>query len=177
MKREAIIHFTFWVAFFLLISLFRGWFSLAYLPLWFGGIVGTILPDVDHLIYVYFLRPHELSSQRVNSMVSKHELVKSLQYLAETRSERTHLIFHTGYFQAIFFALAFLVITSSGSIFGRGLVLGFALHLIIDQVVDIMETGKLENWLRQLPIELEEEQQRWYLGLMLLIFLVFAFIL
>jgi hypothetical protein len=145
--------------------------------LWFGGILGTLLPDIDHLIYIYFLRPHELTSQRVASMLGKRELMKTLQLLAVTRAERTKLIFHTAYFQLLFLVFAYLVITSSGSILGRGLVLAFSLHLLIDQAVDWMETGGLANWFRQIPVQLEREQQRWYMVAALAILLFFGFFL
>lgn len=175
MKKELITHFTFVIAFFIFISLFRGWFELSYLAFWVGGIIGTILPDIDHLIYVYFLRPQEAISQRVVSLVSKRESLAGLSLLSETRSERKHFVFHTFHFNIIFLLLSFLVITSSGSNLGRGIVLAFSLHLLIDQVVDFIETGDLLNWFRQVNIELSVEQKRYYLigNLIVLLFLGF----
>lgn len=172
MKKELVTHFTFVIAFFIFISIVRGWFDLIYLPFWVGGIIGTILPDVDHLIYVYFLRPNEAISQRVASLISSREALKSLELLAQTRAERKHLTFHTFHFNLIFLLLSFLVITSSGSLLGRGIVLAFSLHLLIDQIVDYMETGDIVNWLKQVNLEFTKEQKQWYLignGIVLLI--------
>ena len=177
MKKELITHFSFMIAFFIFISIAKGWFALIYLPFWFGGILGTLLPDVDHLIYVYFLRPQEATSQRVISMMDKREVAKSLQILAVTRGERSKLIFHTTFFQILFLLFTYLVITSSASIFGRGLVLAFSLHLLIDQAVDWMETGELTSWFRQIPVQLDKEQLRWYLIVILLILLFLGFFL
>lgn len=177
MKKELFIHFSFLVSFFIFISLFRGWLNLSFWPLWLGGLLGTLLPDIDHLIYVYFLRPQELTSQRVNYMLGKRNVWGSLSLLAETRSERTKLIFHTATFQLIFLVLTFLVITSSGSMFGRGLVLAFSLHLLVDQAVDFMETGDLNNWFKNLPIRLEGRQQRLYWLIVLVLVLLFGFLL
>lgn len=177
MKRELFIHFSFLVSFFIFISIFKGWFNASFWPFWLGGLVGTLLPDVDHLIYIYFLRPQELTSQRVNYMLSKSEVWKTLILLAETRSERKSLIFHTAIFQIIFLILTFLVLTSSGSIFGRGLVLAFALHLIIDQAVDLMGADGLENWFRQINISLDKEKARVYWIVNLIIVLFFGFFL
>ncbi len=151
--------------------------SILYWPFWVGGIVGNFLPELDHFIYIYFLRPHELTSQRVSYMLGRKEILRSLNLLAGTRSERTKLIFHTAGFQLIFLVLTFLVITSSGSLLGRGLVLAFSLHLLIDQVVDLVETGNLDNWFRELPITLNNELRKGFFILMLLVFLVFAFLL
>lgn len=177
MKRELITHFTFFIAFFIFASLFQGWFKLEHLPLWFGGILGTLLPDVDHLIYVYLLGPQDATSKSVISMLGKREVLSSLEILATTRGERTKLIFHSAYFQLLFLVFTYLVITSSGSIFGRGLVLAFSLHLLIDQVVDWMETGSLENWFRQIPVQLDRQQQLWYMIAALAVLLFFGFLL
>lgn len=177
MKKEIVTHFSFMIALFIFVSIYRGWFELVYLPFWAGGILGTVLPDVDHLIYVYFLRPTEEISQKVAALIEKREAVKSISLLAETRMERKHLVFHTFHFNLIFLVFAFLVITSSGSFLGRGLVLAFSLHLLIDQIIDYMETGDIVNWLRQVNIDLTKEQKRWYLVINIVILLIFSFFL
>lgn len=165
------------VAFFIFISLFKGWFELSYLPFWFGGLLGTLLPDLDHIIYIYFLRPHELTSQRAGDLLSKQEVRKALRLLAITRSQRTKLIFHTTYFQIFFLVFTFLVITSTGSLLGRGLVLAFSLHLLVDQVVDLMETGRLQTWFQELPADFDTTQMRWYLIVVLIVLLAFGLFL
>lgn len=177
MKKELVTHFSFMFALFIFISLSRSWLDLSYLPFWVGGVLGTFLPDVDHLIYVYFLRPQDATSQKVTSLLGKRETMKSLVLLTETRGERKHLVFHTFHFNILFLLFVFLIITSTGSFLGRGLVLAFSLHLLIDQVVDFMETGSLTNWLSQVNVELTKDQRRWYLVLNVLILLIFSFLL
>jgi hypothetical protein len=147
-----------------------------------GGLIGTALPDVDHFIYVYLLHPQELTSQRINyAMTSPTQPVKQrvwsvFELMALTRGERKGLIFHTAHFQIIFWVLAFLVVSSSGSILGRGLVLAFALHLIVDQILDLNMVDNLDNWFRQWNIQLEKEKYMFYwlgnLALLLILGLV-----
>jgi hypothetical protein len=177
MKKEIFIHFAFLVSLFIFISLFRGYLTLSYWPLWVGGLVGTILPDVDHFIYIFFLRPYEYTSQRASYMLGKKDVLGTLRFLAETRYERTKIIFHTATFQIIFVVLAFWVITSSGSMFGRGLVLAFLLHMLTDQIVDIMETGGLSMWFKDFPLEIDQEKVKTYWVIQVLLFLILAFIL
>ncbi len=177
MKKEIFIHFSFLISLFIFISLVKGWMSLSYWPFWVGGIVGNFLPDLDHFIYVYFLRPHELTSQRVGYMMGKRNLSRSLSLLAETRSERTKLIFHSGLFQLIFIVLAFLVVTSSGSLFSRGIVLAFFLHLLVDQAVDLVETGNMDNWTGGYSLEISRNQAKVYWLIMLLILVLLSFVL
>ena len=177
MKKELFIHFSFLVSLFIFVSIAREYFTLAFLPFWLGGIIGTLLPDLDHALYVFFLKPEELTSQRVGYMLGKKDFWGSLELLAETRSERTRLIFHTATFELIFVILTFFVLTSSGSLLGRGLVLAFFLHLIVDQGVDLASTGALNNWFKNFPLELTPSRQKtfWWAGALLL--LIFSFLL
>jgi hypothetical protein len=163
MKKEIALHFLVAFVIFAFISIVRNYLSLNYWPFWIGAIIGTILPDIDHIIYVYYLNPQDLTSQRVNYMVTKRELWSSWELLANTRSQRTQLILHTALFQVIFMVLTFLVISSSGNLLGRAIVIAFSLHLLTDEVMDLMQTGGISNWLRNLPIALDSLQIKIYL--------------
>jgi hypothetical protein len=155
MKRELFTHFAFCLSFFILISVIKHYLNLNYWPFWLGGVVGTFLPDIDHLVYVFFLSPQELTSQRVNFLLGRHEVKRTVELLYETRNERKNLVFHSIFFQLIFLALTFFIMTSSTSIFTKGLVLSFALHLSVDQIIDLKEIKNLDNWKRYLPIDLD----------------------
>lgn len=146
MRKQLLLYYTSYLVFFLLISLFRHFTSSMYVAFWVGGAIGAILPDVDHLIYVYFLKPHELTSQRATRMISRGQLFSTLNLLANTRSERKGLIFHNATFQILFAVFTFFVLTSSNSLFGRGIVLAFSLHLLVDQYLDFTKLGSLSNW-------------------------------
>lgn len=179
MRKEIFIHTSFFLGLFVALSLFRQYFDVSVLLFALGGVVGTILPDIDHLIYIYAYRPHELTSQRVNLMMAKKQVVPTLELLYSTRSERSQLVFHTAFFQIIFAILAFWVISSSGNMFGRGLVLAFMLHLLVDQAVDLNDLGNLENWFSEAPLRLKLTKQKamfyWLANLILL--LIFGFLL
>lgn len=135
------------------------------------------LPDVDHLIYVLFMNPQDLTSQRAGFLFNHREIVRMVQLLYETRSERKGLVFHTIFFQIIFLILTFWVVTSSTSIFGKGLVLSFSLHLCVDQLVDMVDMGNLGNWLRLLPFSLDLRQSKIYLSLVTLFVCVLGFLM
>jgi hypothetical protein len=171
MRRELFIHFSFWFSFFVFISLVRHFLSLGYWPFWLGGAVGVFMPDLDHLIYVFFIGPQELTTQRVGFLWGRKEYKRLVELLYETRSERKGLIFHTIFFQAIFLILTFWIMSSSASLFGKGLVLSFALHLSMDQLVDIVEMKNLSNWTKFLPINLDFEKSKiyWSVGALLVV--------
>ncbi len=142
---------------------------MSYIPFWLGGIVGLILPDLDHVIYVYFIKPTDLTSQRINYLVNKKELTRGVELLYETRVERTGLIFHTIFFQLIFFVLTFWMLSSSGSNFGKGMVLSFILHLSVDQLIDLNDLKSLGNWFTYLPFKLDLRQSKVYWVIMLVL--------
>ncbi len=175
MRKEFIYHFGFLIGFLILTSLVKGYVNLSYWPYWVGGLIGTILPDLDHLIYILFLRPHELTSQRASHLINQKDYLNTLRLLAVTRYERTKVIFHSAMFQIIFTLLAVLVITSSGSVLGRGIVLGLLLHLLIDQIVDFIETKSISNWFKDFPIKLNISEKA-YLIINIGIFLLFSFV-
>lgn len=177
MKKDLLTHFSFFIAFFIFISIFRGLLKSDFLPFWFGGIIGSILPDIDHLIYVYLTKPQEAVSQKVDNLINNNKFKETWDLLAVTRSKRLDLIFHTAYFQLIFLAFAFLVITSSSSLLGKGIVLAFSLHLLIDQAIDLTETKNLDNWFRKIIIISDKNQRKWYLITNIGILLIFGFFL
>lgn len=176
MRKQLLIYYASVLVFFLLISLARNWIDQRFIVLWIGGIIGAILPDVDHLIYVYLLKPHELTSQRATRMMSKGEVLSTFSLLANTRGERTHLIFHTAMFQLIFAVFAFFVISSSSNLLGRGLVLAFSLHLIVDQYLDFKELGGLGHWFKNLKLSPDKNQTVFYWAGMALLLVLYGFI-
>lgn len=180
MKKELYIHFGFTISYLLVLSILNGWFKLSFYGLWIGGLIGTLLPDADHFVYAYFLRPQELTSQRARHLVFKKEYLNSIRLLFDTRKERTNLIFHSVLFQLIFIVVTFLIITSSGSVFGIGLVLSFYIHMLVDQLIDYMDMGNIDNWFSSLDyfikIQINDKFKRTYFGFVGVMLLVFTFL-
>ncbi len=160
-----------------LVVLVRRWFALSYWPFGVGLLAGMILPELDDFVYIYFLRPYDLTSQRARMMFSHRQWRGALGVLARTSVERERLIFHTALFQIIFLVFGFLVITSTGSLFGRGLVISFLLHLLYSEARELKRTGSLQRWFKDLPLALTYEQflVYWFLNLAALILLAFLF--
>lgn len=176
MKRELSTHFIYWLIFFALIILIRQHFSLNYIYFVVGGLLGVVLPDIDHLIYAYFIKPGDLTSQRINYLVNKNEIKRTVELLYETREERRELIFHSIFFQGILFILVFWILTSSGSLLGKGLVLSFVFHLSVDQLIDLKNFGDLGMWFKNLPFKLDINQSKiyWIATTSLIVFMGFV---
>jgi hypothetical protein len=176
MKKELALHILTTLLLLIPIFLLR-YLNINNWPFFVGGLIGAILPDIDHIIYVYYLHPYEVTSQRVMYEAKKGNLQKTWDVLSSTRTERTNLILHTVTFQVFFLILSFLVVTSSGSILGKGLVLAFLLHLFVDEIIDLKETGTLANWFRQVPIQLDKMQLNIYLLANFIIILIFGLVM
>lgn len=163
MKKEAVLHFGVFLVFFIIYSvLHRVWQFDPLVPVAFlmGGIVGTILPDVDHLIYIYLMRPDEYASLRTQRMVKKGEFWEAMNFLSEERERRSVLILHSIYFLVILVPLMFLLLSSGGSNFGAGLIFAFYLHLLVDLVFDYKKLGNIRNWYQRSNLNLTNKQEK-----------------
>ena len=175
MKREIYLHTVFYISFFVFITIFQKYFDVSYWVFWIGGLFGTILPDIDHLLYLY-LKPQELTTQRAQFYWDRNEIKRIFTLLYETRGERRGLIFHSVLFQLIFLVLTFWIVTSSGSLFGKGMVLAFSLHLLIDQIADIVELRSFDNWTKGINYQFDLQKAKLYwLGVLILVLILGLF--
>jgi hypothetical protein len=167
------------VVFLIVLTLVKRWFSYSYALVWLGVLFGYYLPFIDHLFYAYILRPDSEVSKNIRNMISIRNLISIkkirglITYVNETREQREKLIIHTAYFQVVFMILTFYVLSSSGSMFGRGLVYGFSLKLLLGQVLQYLEKKEITNWFTEMPFSMDQHKTKAYLyanGLVLLIF-------
>jgi hypothetical protein len=174
---ELLPQFLFLVVYFLLITLVKRWFSILYLPFWVGGFVGLFLPYLDHFVYIYFLRPKSEISIRLKLMLSQRNFGDVFSTFVGRDGKVTRKVFHTVHFQIIFLLLTLLVITSSRSLFGTGLVLGFSLHLWVKQLKDFMNDKTIADWFEKIGVVSDQDKQILYLGLIGVVLLVFGLLL
>lgn len=163
----------------ILLTLIKRWFNFSFALVWLGVIAGYYLPFIDYLFYAYILRPDSEVSKNIRSMISIRNLIsikkvkELIIYINETREQREKLIVHTAYFQVVFMLLTFYVLSSSGSLFGRGLVYGFSLKLLVGQVLQFLQTKEISKWFSEMPISMDQHKTKVYLyanGLVLLVF-------
>ena len=170
------LQFPFLLSLLILVSVVKGWLSLDYWPFWLGGVLGMLFPYLDHFLYVFLLRPYELTSQRVKYFIQNKRYKEAIRLLVDTRYERVDLVIHSVYFQIIFAVLTFWILTSSGSLLGRGLVLAFYLHLLVDQYKDYQNEGSVDRWFKNFQDVFDQKGKVFYLIAATLLLLVFAFL-
>jgi len=164
------------IAFLALTSFFQGWLSFKYWAVWVGGILGVVLPDIDNLVSSQILGSKE-SLLFNKGLTLREKFKRSISLMYTPRQESTNLIFHSALFQVVFVIFAFLLVTSSGSLLGIGLVLAFMLHLTIDQVSDLIELGQIDRWFIDFPLELDAKNKVWYVIVNIVLVLVFGLLL
>ncbi len=178
MKRSVVMHSIFLFSYFIFISIFRNMLSLDFTPFWVGAVLGALIPAVDYLLYVYVFNPRENISQQVNSLVTQGKTIQGMEMLSRTNIAReSSVILHTANFQLFFAVFAFWVITSSTNLLGKGLVLALLLHLMIDQLSDLLETKDVSHWFRGFVLNLTDKEKQWYIYANLIYLLVLGFLI
>lgn len=173
LKEEIKSHLLVSLIWLVLITLLRWSWRWNLIGLWLGGLVGTFLLDIDHFLYLLVINPQELTSMRVRRMLEQRRIKEALILVAETHHERTRLSFHNALFQPVLYVLCFFVLTSTGSLFGGGLVMAMALHLLKDEIEDSFAREEhLRKWLFwQSKPEISLQHQKLFIILMLFVFL------
>jgi len=143
-------HWQIFVLYFGVITVLRilgGNISFDLINWWIGGLIGMWFVIVDRVAYVYFTRPHEQLSIQVKGLVNQRRYVEALRLINHRKDEQKNLAIRSVLFVGVWILLALFVLTSSGSLFAVGLVMGVGLHLLYDMVVDLNDIGKLRSWL------------------------------
>jgi len=172
-KKEFLSHLLLVLVWLFVITLLRWSWHFSLIWLWLGGILGMSLLDLDHLFYIFVSNPHELTSLRIKRLVEQKRLKGALILTYDTHHEREKLAFRNALFQAILYVLCFFVLTSTNNLLGSGLVMGMALHLLEDEIDDLLkDEERLKKWLFwPLKIDISWQNQKFFVILMLLIFL------
>ena len=173
MSKESFNKFIGIIIILIVLTIIKRWFTYSYVFVWLGAILGYYLPFIDHLFYAYVLRPNSEISGNIRSLVSIKKIKKLIAYVNETKDQRDKLIIHTAYFQVVFSLLTFFILSSSGSLFGRGLVYGFCLKLLVEELYEYFNKKDLGRWFSEMNIKPDTHAIKVYLyanGLVLLIF-------
>lgn len=148
-KNEIISHLLIAFGYFLLVSFLRWRLDFDLFWLWFGGLSGTFLLDIDHLFYWFFYHPEKEDSQEAKSLLKQRNFLGMYRLLVSSHATHTRMVFHTALFQIVLLIMAFYILSSGGSIFASGLVMAVNLHLLKDQWQVFLSGDKeyLIDWL------------------------------
>jgi len=165
----------------LVIIALLGWdWHWSLIGLFLGGFLGVFLIEIDHFLYVLLSNPHELTGQRVKRLLEQKSFKQVISLVFNTYEERKRLAFHNALFQIILYGLCLFTITSTGNLFGSGLLMTMSLMILKDEITDWLKDKEqsLNQWLFW-PIkqEISLQQQRLFIAVMVLFFLLLSFLL
>lgn len=132
LRREVVSHLLVALVYFFLVSLFNfnlGWSLLLF---WLGALLGTFLLDVDHLLLGLNPETQAEWAREFRELWRQKKYWAAVLVTAETHFEHRRLVFHSALVQPILLILAFFVLSSTGSLFGAGLIMSLNLHLLKD---------------------------------------------
>lgn len=140
-----------------------GWqlkFSLVFL--WIGLFLGNFLYHLDHLIYCLIQAPYEFTAQRIKRMIEQKQYRQSLDLLMGSEGERKKTIFHSVVFQVGLVVACFLILTSSSSLLGKGMVMGLLLHSLVEQGSALVKRETIDDWFWQIKAQIPQTTQAIY---------------
>ncbi|MFH1244320.1 MAG: hypothetical protein V1487_01965 [bacterium] len=130
MKRYVLSHLPMAVVYALLIVVVRGrsWEWAGWVA---GVIMGVLVLFLDRVVYTYSYPGAQISQQFAWYWKEK-KWRTALTLLDTRRLEQERLTFRSGLFMAVWVPLSFFALTSTTGLFGKGVVMGLMLHILMD---------------------------------------------
>lgn len=144
---------------------------------WILGVaVGVVLLFLDRVAYTYAY-PSEQLSQQFTWLVKDKKLGRALELLDSRRGEQKRLTFRSALFIAIWVPLSFFALTSTTSLFGKGVVMGLMLHILYDSWrLQKLDPGALsERLFWQIKREVGGQEKMLFLYIITAVFVAFSF--
>ena len=150
------------------------------LSVFLGTFFGSIILDIDHLIFWYFLKPNLEESRLAKTTIKNYDLKSLVRLINASHQTHHNLIFHHYFFQSILVLFTFFLFTSTTNLFVISLVVSLNLHLLIDEYIDFFTNPKiLQKWLfaretTQLPTKFLGKYLTFF-SIFLVIFIILLF--
>jgi hypothetical protein len=118
-------------------------------PVWiFTSVVGSVLPDIDHLNYFLGYGRTDTYTQQIFGFIRRHEWRNLFYFISTGHKNNTSLMYHNIYIVTL---LALLAVIASFVDWQMGVVLFGAMvsHYLFDIADDIVQLGGINpNWKR-----------------------------
>lgn len=144
-----------------------------------GGAIGWNLAFLDMVAYIYILHPEVQLSQQISYQIKNKQYKQAFELIKRRQSEFDKLTVRSALFQVAWVVLAVFTLTSVPSLFGKALVMGLGLRILIDEWREwFKDKNKLKNWLFwQIKREVSIDELKWYMYIMTGIYLYLAWLL
>ncbi len=112
------------------------------------SVVGSVLPDVDHMVYFFGYGRNDFYAKEVKVLLKRKKIRTLFSFLTDNHKENTSLKMHNIGVVILFFIVSLLSFIIS---FETGVILfgAMCLHLMFDMFDDFLILGSLNpNWKR-----------------------------
>ncbi|MFZ2663762.1 MAG: metal-dependent hydrolase [Patescibacteria group bacterium] len=111
------------------------------------SIIGSILPDIDHLLYIFWYKKKEDYAKDARAFLKKYHIKAYINFVKENHKKLTDVYSHNLFTVLLFTAFCHLYF-SEEKVLGVTLCLSIIFHLLFDVVEDFLLLGKLNsNWI------------------------------
>lgn len=143
---------------------------------WLLGVgIGVVMLFLDRVVYTYSYPGTQIAQQFFWYWKQKQYLT-ALTLLYDRRLEAERLAFRSSLFMVVWVPVAFFALTSTQTLFGKGVVMGLMLHILYDswrlQKKDPRRLHLRLFWL--IKREFSEEERLIFLWVMTAIFVIFS---
>ncbi len=125
----------------------KGYPAQPVLPIVIVGLIMSILPDIDHILYFYVYGRNTKYSKKVRKLIKNSGISKAIKYCKKEHKNNTSIYSHNlVMIFALLFFTKFLIIQNYNALIVVA-VLSWAMHYIYDIFEDLLFFGKLNpNW-------------------------------
>lgn len=162
------------ILFLVLIGLVSGNFAFGIDLLWWmlGSVIGFLFVFTDRFVNSFLTNPGESLALRLKDLFGQKRFKEGLLMLLNERHEQKELVMRSFLFLIVWIVMSVFTITSVSSQFARGLMLGIGTHLVFDFVYDYFWNKERFNfWFWQIKRELGEEEKKWVVLVVSIIYL------
>lgn len=141
------------MAYHVMIALVWSWFLRErwgqFNPFWIAtSVVGSLIPDADHLNYFLGYGRKDTYSRQVFAFIKNRQWRALFQFLATGHKTNTSLMYHNVYVVVIFILLALIAMMVDWQ-FGVVLFGAIVSHYLFDMADDVVQLGGINpNWRR-----------------------------
>lgn len=140
---------------------------------WLGGVLGFVFVFFDWLIQLAVMEPKKVFDVKLKSALKKENIKTGVAFALEERQKKSKLVMKSALFLLLWLVLGFFTLSSVVSFFSRGFMLGLGTHLMFDLVWDYFKAPKrLNNWFWMIKRDLEVEEKRWFVVIVLVLYLL-----
>ena len=138
-----------------------------------GGGLGWGVPFLDVVAYIYILHPETQVAQVVGYQIKSRQLRQAFDTIKRRQGELEKLTTRSALFQVVWVVLAVFTVTSVPNWFGKALVMGLGLRILVDEWrLWFKDKDKLKKQLFwQIKREISIDELKWYMYVMTGIYL------